>query len=110
VPAGAVEHERDVFATHDRLGEIVEERLHAGAVGFRQDQREGVVGAGLDCGINVGIHIALIDEARWPLAALPPDVTDAPLLADAGLVLKEQAQTLAFMRALDRLQDALGFF
>jgi hypothetical protein len=68
-----------VLAVRDRLGECIEKRLHCDPVGVGQDQRERVVGAGLDGGVDVGVDIALIEQARRSLAALPPDVADAPL-------------------------------
>ena len=81
--ARAVEHERDVLVICDRRGESVEKRLHSRAVRIGQDQRERVVGAGLDHGVDIGVDVALIDEARRSLAALPPDVAGATFLADA---------------------------
>ena len=110
MPTGAVEYERDVFAFSYRRGERVEKRLHANDIRIGQDQREGVVGAGLDGGVDISIRVALIGEARRPLTALPPDVADAPLLSDAGLVLKIQAQALGFVRMLNSLQDFPGSF
>ena len=110
MPARAVEHERDVLVICDRLGESIEKRLHARAVRIGQDQRESVVGAGLDRGVDVGVDIALIEQARRSLAALPPDVADAPLLPDARLVLEIQAQALVFMRTLNFFQDSPGSF
>jgi hypothetical protein len=98
------------LARLDLLGESLEERLHAGAIRIGQDQRERVVAAGLDGGVDVGGYVALIDEPRRPLAALPPDVADAPLLADARLVLEVEAQALVFMRALNVLQGSQGSF
>ena len=110
MPAGTVEHKRDVLIIRDRLGERVEKRLHPNAVGIRQDQRERVVGAGLDRGVDVGVDIALIEQARRSLAALPPDVADAPLLADARLVLEIEPQALVFMRMLNFFQGSQGSF
>jgi hypothetical protein len=110
VPAGAVEHERDVLAVRDRLGECVEKRLHCDPVGVGQDQRERVVGAGLDGGVDVGVDIALIEQARRSLAALPPDVADAALLPDARLVLEIEAQALVFKRTLNFFQGSPGSF
>jgi hypothetical protein len=105
VPARAVEHERDVLVISDRLGESVEKRLHSRAVRVRQNERERVVRAGLDGRVDVGVHIALIEQARRSLAALPPDVAHTPLLPDARLVLEIQAQALIFVRTLNFFQD-----
>ena len=110
VPSRAVENERDVLVVSDRLGEGVEKHLHARAVRIRQNQREGVVRAGLYRRVDVGVHITLIEQARRSLTALPPDVADAALLPDARLVLEIEAQALVFMRTLNFLQDAQGSF
>jgi hypothetical protein len=90
--------------------ERIEKRLHSRAVRIRQDQRERIVGAGLDGGVDVGGYIALIQEARRPFAALPPDMADATLLPDARLVLEIQAKPLVFMRKLYFLQRSQGSF
>jgi hypothetical protein len=79
-------------------------------VGVGQDQRERVVGAGLDGGVDVGVDIALIEQARRSLAALPPDVADAPLLPDARLVPEIEAQALVFKRMLNFFQGSPGSF
>ena len=110
VPSSAVENERDVLVRSDHLGERVEKHLHTRAVRIRQNEREGVVRAGLDGRVDVGVHIALIEQARRTLTALPPDVADAALLPDARLVLEIEAQALVFMRVLNFLQDAQGSF
>jgi hypothetical protein len=79
----------------------LEKRLHARAVRIGQDQRERVVGAGLGRSVDVGVDIALIEQARRPLAPPPPDMADAALLPDARFVLKKEAQALVFMRVLN---------
>lgn len=63
-----------------------------------------MVRAGLDSAEEVGECVALIAFSRWALATEIPAVTDAPLLADAGLVLKEQADPFAGMCIGNRLQ------
>jgi hypothetical protein len=85
-----------VLVLADRCGELVEERLHCLGVCERQHQGEGIVGAGLDGGEDVGEREALVAQARRLLAALSPDVAHATFLANAGLVQEEQAQALAF--------------
>jgi hypothetical protein len=94
----------------DGRGESIEKRLHSCAVRIRQHQRERVVGAWLDSGVDVGGYIALIQEAWRSLAALPPDMADAPLLSDARLVLKIEANPLVSMRTLKFLQRSRGSF
>jgi hypothetical protein len=86
-----------VLVLADRYRELIEELLHRRGVSVRQHQCEGIVGAGLDGCEDVGEREALVAQARGPLAALPPDAADAALLADARLVLEEQAQALVFM-------------
>ncbi len=91
------------------LANAVEELLHR-LVGVRQDERERVVGAGLDGRKDVGEREAPVAEARRALAPLPPDMADAPLLPDARLVLEIQADALIFMRTLSFFQDLRGSF
>jgi hypothetical protein len=71
--------------------------LHGFGRHFGHDKREGVVGPRLDGREDVGEREALVGETRRALAARPPDVADAALLADARLVLEEQPDALAFM-------------
>jgi hypothetical protein len=110
VPSSAVENQRNVLVLGNRLGKSVEKCLHASTIRIGQDQREGIVGAGLDGRVDIGIRVALIDETRRPLAAFPPDVADAALLPDACLILKIEAQAFVFIRTLNFEQDAPGSF
>ena len=99
-----------MLVLRDRLREAIEELLHCLGIHVWQDEREGVVGAGLDGCEDVGEREALVAQARWALAALPPDVGRAPLLSDARLVLEEQADALVFMRTLNSSQKSRGSF
>ena len=110
VPAGLIEHHRDVLVVADRRSEAVEEHLHRLGIHVRHDEREGVVGAGLDGCEDVGEREALVAEPRRALAAPPPDVAGAPLLADARLVLEEEADALVFMRTLKFSEQRRGSF
>jgi hypothetical protein len=110
VPAGPVYNKRDVLVLIDRRGEGVEEHLHARRVGVRQDQREIVVGARLDGGVDVGVGVALVEKTSRAFAALPPDVANATFLPDAGFVLEIKAQMLIFVRTLNYFQDPQGSF
>ena len=110
MPAGPVYDKGDVLVHSDRRGEGVEERLHTRRVGVRQDQHEIVVGARLNGGVDVGVGVALIEDAPRAFAALPPDVADATFLPDARFVLKIKAQMLIFVRTLNYFQDPLGSF
>jgi hypothetical protein len=80
---------------------VVEELLHRLGVGVGQDEGETVVGARLDASKDVGERGALVAEARWTLAALPPDMAGPTLLADPCLVLEEQADALVFIGTLN---------
>ncbi len=93
-----------MFVFAQRLSEAIEELLHRRRIGIRQHQREGVIAARFDRGEDVGEGEALVAEARRAFAALPPDMADAPFLADARLVLEKQPDALAFMRTLNFLQ------
>jgi hypothetical protein len=99
-----------VLAIADGRSEAVEELLHRLGIDVRHDEREGVVGAGLDGGEDVGEREALVAQSRWALAALPPDMAGSALLPDAGLVLEEVADTLVFMRVLNFSQQRRGSF
>src|SRR5205807_9366697 len=110
MPSGLVKDQDDVLVLADRCGELIKELLHRLGVGVWQHEREGVVGAGLDRRENVGESEALVAQAWRTLAALPPDAAHATLLADAGLVLEEQAQALVFMRMLKFFEELRGSF
>ncbi len=87
------------------FGKAVEEGLHRRRIGIGHHQRKRVVGAWLHGREDIGEGEALIAKPRRTLAALPPDMADAPLLADARLVLEEQAKTLVLMPYTDGLQE-----
>ena len=93
-----------MFVRSERLCEAVQKSLHRCCIGIRQNKREGIVRARLDGGEDIGEGEALIAKPRRALPALPPDMADAPLLADARLVLEEQPEALAFMRTLKFFQ------
>ena len=110
VPAGLIEHHRDVLVVADGRSEAVEERLHRLGIHVRHDEREGFVGSRLDGCEDVGEREALIAESRRTLTSPPPDVARAPLLPDAGLVLEEEADALVFMRTLYFSEQRWGSF
>jgi hypothetical protein len=110
VPAGLIEHHRDVLIIADGRGETVEEHLHRLGIHVRHDERKGVVGSWLDGCEDVGEREALIAQPRRTLASPPPDVARAPLLPDAGLVLEEEADALVFMRTLYFSEQRWGSF
>ncbi len=110
VPAGLIEHHRDVLVIADGRSEAVEEHLHRLGIDVRQDERKGVVGSRLYGCEDVGEREALIAEPRRTLASPPPDVTRAPLLPDAGLVLEEEPDALVFMRMLYFSEQRWGSF
>ena len=110
VPAGLIEHHRDVLVIADGRSEAVEEHLHRLGIHVRHDERKGVVGSWLDGCEDVGEREALIAEPRRTLASPPPDVARAPLLPDAGLVLEEEADALIFMRMLYFSEQRRGSF
>jgi hypothetical protein len=94
VPTGLIEHHRDVLVFADLGAEAIEEQLHRLGVHIRQDQREGIVGAGLNGCENVGEREALVGQPPRPLAAFPPDMAGAALLTDPGFILEEQPYAL----------------
>jgi hypothetical protein len=103
MPAGLIEDHRHVLVLGNGFGEAVEEGLHRRRIRIGHHQREGVVRARLHGSEDVGEGETLVAKPRRTLPALPPDVTDAPLLADARLVLEEQPQALVFMSYTDGL-------
>jgi hypothetical protein len=105
-----VEHQSDVLILPDRLGEAIEEFLHRLGIHVRQDQSERVISSRLDGRKDIGKREALVAQARRALAALPPDVARPSFLSDARLVLKKQADTLAFMRMLNFSEKCWGSF
>jgi hypothetical protein len=76
----------------------------------RQHEREAVIRAGLYGREDVGEGEAPVAEARRSLAAPPPDVARPALLADARLVLEEEADALVFMRTLNFFEQCRGSF
>ena len=97
MPTRLIEDHRHVLVPSDGFREAVEEGLHRSRIHIGHHQRKRVVRTRLHGGEDVGEGEALVAKPRRTLAAPPPDMADAALLADARLVLKEQAQALAFM-------------
>lgn len=110
VPAGLIEHHRNVLVITDRRGEAIEELLHRLRIHVWHDERKAVVGAGLDGREDVGEREALVAQPRRALAAPPPDVTGPALLSDPRLILEEQADALIFVRTLKFFQKSRGSF
>lgn len=94
VPARTVEEQGDVIRLGDGLGEVIEEQLHRPGVDLREDQGEGVVSLHLGGSEDVGEGEALVGGARRTLPFQVPAMAYAAFLADARLVLKEDAQPL----------------
>ena len=110
MPAGLIEDHHRMFVLSDGFRKAIEEDLHRRRIGIGHHHRKRVVRAWLHGGEDVGEDEAPVAKPRRPLAALPPDMTDAALLADAGLVLEEQAQALAFMTYTDISKKRGGSF
>jgi hypothetical protein len=96
-----IEHHDRMLVIRDGFGKAVQKGLHCRRIGIGHHQRKGVICAGLYGSEDIGEGEALVAEPRRSLAALPPDMADAALLADARLVLEEQAQALVFMLYTD---------
>jgi len=110
MPARLIEDHGRMFVLSEGSREAVQEHLHRRSIGIGHHQCEGVVRARLDGGEDIGKGKALVAKPRRALAALPPDMADAAFLADAGLVLEEQADTLVFMRTLKFFEEFRGSF
>ena len=110
MPTRLIEDHHRMFVISDGFRKAVEEDLHRRRIGIGHHQREGVAGARLDGGEDVGEGEAPVAKSRRPLAALAPDMTDPAFLADARFVLEEQAQALAFMTYADCSQQHWGSF
>lgn len=104
VPAGAVENHEGVLVLGQGFGEVLQEAIHRLGRDRRQDQRKGLSGGGLGGGEDIGPVEPLIAQPGRALSLQPPAMTQAPLLADARLVLKEQADPLGRMGCGDFLQ------
>jgi hypothetical protein len=79
------------------FGEVSEEVVHDRDGNRRQDEVEGLAGGRFGGGEDVGPVKLLVAEAGRALALEPPPMTQAPLLANAGFVLEEQAAALIRM-------------
>ena len=110
MPAGLIENHHHVFIRGDRLGEVIEKCLHCLGADRGQNQREGIIGARLDCRKNIGEREAFIAQAWRALAAPPPDPTHPTFLTDPRLVLEKQANALVFMRMLNFSEKRRGSF
>ena len=110
MPAGLIEHQDGVFVVGERGGEAIEELLHRRRVDVRHDEREGIIRARLHGREDVGEGEAFVAKPWRPLAAAPPDVAGAPLLADAGLILEEEPDLPVFMRMLNFSEECRGSF
>ena len=110
MPACLIEHHHRVVLLAERFGEAVKKYLHRCRIGIGQHQREGTIGARLDGSEDVGEGEALVAQARRALAPLPPDMAEAAFLADARLVLEEQAKALVFMRMLNFFEERRSSF
>ena len=106
MPARLIEDHHRMFVLSDGFGEAVQKGLHRRRIGIGHHQRESVVRAWLHGGEDIGEGEALIAKPRRALAALPPDMADAALLADARLVLKKQAEALVFMTYTEFFSEA----
>ena len=104
MPAGLIEHQDSMFIDGDGGRKLVEVDLHGQGRDFRHHQRKGVVGAGLNGGEDVGEGIALVGAPWRTLSPRVPAMADAPLLADARLVLEHEADAFAWMCIGNRLQ------
>ena len=94
MPAGAVHDHQCVFVGRTRGAEPGEKGVHDLSRDFRHDEAEILAGCRLDRGQHVHPGVALVAQARWPLAARPPAVAGAPFLANAGFILEPERQTL----------------
>lgn len=105
MPACPIERHHRMFVIGDGFGKVVEKDLHRRCIGIGHHQCKSIVRAWLDRREDVGEGKAFVAEPWWTLAALPPDMADPAFLADARLVLKEQAKAFAFMMSTDGFQE-----
>ncbi len=76
-----------MHALRQGRGEAVEKGLHRRRADLGDDQRQGLVGAGADGGVEPGGSVAVVDDALGAETALVPDPGAAALLADPRLIL-----------------------
>ena len=103
MPARLIERHHCMFVISNGFGKAVEESLHCRPIGIRHHQREGLIRAWL----NGGEDIAKVKRLLHSPSGRSPRLhqTDAALLADARRILKEEAQALIFVRALNFFEE-----
>ncbi len=72
MPAGTVEHHDGVLVDGQRRGKLREELIHRLGRDLGQHESEGVARGRPDGGEEMGPGVALVAQARWPLAAGEP--------------------------------------
>ena len=95
MPAGAVEDERGVGPGRHGPRQLGQEQVHGRGRDLGQDQRDARVALGADRAEQVGGGEALLVHPARAHALLVPDVGDAALLPDPGLVHEPELDPLA---------------
>jgi hypothetical protein len=98
VPPGAVEDHDGVLVGRQRRREASEKLAHGRGRDRRQHQAEVAPGGWFDRCESIGKGVALIDRSGRSLAAQPPAMTGAALLADPGFILEVQRDPLVRVR------------
>ena len=98
-----VEDEHGVGPGRHGPGQLGQEQAHGRGRDLGQHQRDARVPLRADRTEQLDGGEALLPRPARPSASLVPDVRDAALLADPGLVLEPQLDPLARVLARDRL-------
>ena len=108
MPAGAIERDHGVGAGADVGADLGEMQAHRLAVDLGQDQADAEIARRTDGAEEIGRCMALIARhgGAGPLAG--PEIGQAALLADAGLILPPEFDRLAARMLRDCASDQIG--
>jgi hypothetical protein len=106
VPAGAVEHQPGAGSGRERARQLGQEGVHGRGRDLGQDQGHALAALGAHGPEQVGGGEALLARPARAHPLLVPDVGEAALLADAGLVHEPGLDPLPGMLARDPLDQA----
>jgi hypothetical protein len=94
MPTSPIEDDDRVRTRRDVAADFRQMQVHGLRVDLGQDQADADATRGADRAEDIGPIIALIARRAWAAAALGPDVGQAALLADPGLILPPEFKWL----------------
>lgn len=108
MPSGAIDGDDGVGTGLDGLSDRGEVVVHRLAADFGHDQSDAEITRGTDGAEDIGEVVALIADRGGTCAFQRPDIGQAALLADPGLILPPQFDRLGAGVLGDRLGDQAG--